>query len=296
MPRVLFIPDRFMDYRMWSDIPDRIRDRADAVHLDQHAAIPWPAADDGLLGAVRDLAAGARFDIVVGAGQAARIAFAIAEAGLAASMVLFYPVLDRMFDEVISAVGDIDAAEVLDPYQPIVNALHHGDAGQRRDVLLQVIRDTAGPDIEPDELERILGMFSDHAEELFAELQAAENATVAEQARPDPPWIERPWIDHLSDLTIPVTAVVTASSRAIGKVIATRAADAEIVVASSRTVPVAEPGKSAEVLLHMLGRLSDGETGGRHGQCGAVDGDAGNGTGEDGHGGLAEWNASRGGA
>ena len=33
MPSVLFIPDRFMDYRMWGEVPDLIRDRTSVVHL-----------------------------------------------------------------------------------------------------------------------------------------------------------------------------------------------------------------------------------------------------------------------
>ena len=44
MPSVLFIPDRFMDYRMWGEVPDLIRDRASVVHLDQCMHIPWPGA------------------------------------------------------------------------------------------------------------------------------------------------------------------------------------------------------------------------------------------------------------
>jgi hypothetical protein len=39
MPSVLFIPDRFMDYRMWGEVPDLIRDRTRVVHLGADALL-----------------------------------------------------------------------------------------------------------------------------------------------------------------------------------------------------------------------------------------------------------------
>jgi hypothetical protein len=36
LPRILFVPDRFSDYRMWSDIPDRLAGRVEAIHFEQH--------------------------------------------------------------------------------------------------------------------------------------------------------------------------------------------------------------------------------------------------------------------
>src|SRR5579863_3412037 len=83
MPEILFIPDTFTDHRMWHGVPDRIGGRAEAVHLDKYAQIPW-AADGGgrLLEAVRRLAAEAgpgpdadahaSFDVVAAAGRSAR--------------------------------------------------------------------------------------------------------------------------------------------------------------------------------------------------------------------------------
>jgi hypothetical protein len=246
---ILFVPDKFMDHRMWNDIPGRIRDHAEIVHLDQHVPIPWTTADyGGFLDAVRDLAAARSFDIVVAAGQAARFGFAVAQAGLAGGLVLFYPSPDRPMDEISSRAGGLDQADVLRPYLPVVDALSETDAGQRREILMEVISDTAGDDVDMAELERVLGMMGDHAEEFFAELRE----------QPAAPWLERPWIDDLAELVVPVTAVVApgAGGQALGDAIARRAADAEIVVASPRVTPVAEASRSAEVLLRMLDRVS----------------------------------------
>lgn len=247
MPRILFIPDMFTDYRMWGDLPDRIHEHAKSVHGDQYLPIPWATGDGGFVDQVRRLAGGAGFDIVTGAGQAARFAFAVAEAGLARGLVLFYPTPDRRLDEV--DLSDLDLAGMLDRYQPIVAALEEADPSHSRDILLKVVRDTAQPGVEPEELERVLAMTSDHAEEFYAYLRAA---MVSE---PDAPWLERPWIDRLADLAIPVTAVVDPRGQALAAAIARRAPDAEIVIASPRMTPVAAPGQAAEILVRMLGRV-----------------------------------------
>jgi hypothetical protein len=255
MPRILLVPDRFADYRMWSGIPDRIRGRAEVVHFDRHDQVPWTAADDGFLSTARRLADDGAFDIVAAAGQAARFGFAVAEAGLARGAVFFYPSLDRVLDETVSGLDEADLMETLGPYVPIVGAMQEEDPSRRRDILLRVVRETAGPEAGPAELAHMEGMIIDHAEEFFAYLRTAMDAVAAGPAHPAPPGLDRPWIDRLADLTIPVTAVVAPRSLAIGDAIASRAADAEIVVASPGMAPVAEPGRSAAILVRMLDRL-----------------------------------------
>ena len=138
---------------------------------------------------------------------------------------------------------------MLDPYLPIVAALEEGDPSHSRDILLDVVRDTAQPGVEPEELERVLAMMSDHAEELFASLRAA-----AVQV-PEAPWLEHPWIDRLADLAIPVTAVVDPRGQALAAAIARQAPEAEIAIANPRMTPVAEPGQAAEILERMLRRV-----------------------------------------
>jgi hypothetical protein len=255
MPSVLFIPDRFMDYRMWGEVPDLIRDRTSVVHLDQCMHIPWPAPDEGFLDAVRGLAPPEGFDVVAAAGQAARFGFAVASAGLGAGLMLFYPTPDRLLDEVIADAPDPDPAVYVDPFLPLVNALEEEDAGRRRDILLQVVRDTLDPGADPAELDRVLTMTSDHAEEIFASLAAAAEPADSQGNQSDPPWLVQPWLDQLPGLAVPVMAVVAPQVPALGDMIARRAANAEIVIAKSRLTPVPDSAASVAALRRMLSRV-----------------------------------------
>lgn len=255
---VLFIPDRFMDYRMWSDIPDRLRGRVRAIHFDQHAQIPWTADNGEFLDAAGRLAAGGSFHVVAAAGQAARFAFALAEAGMTKGLVFFGPSLDCIPDDVgADLFGAVDWDQTLDPYLPIVSALDEPDPGRRRDVLLRVLRDTANADAEPAQLALAAAMMSDHSEELFTHLRASAAAAGADgQVPPDPPWLLRPWFDRLAELTVPVTVVGAGLS---ASAIARRARDAEIIEAAGGGVlpaPAAGRESAAEAILRMLDRLS----------------------------------------
>ena len=136
-----------------------------------------------------------------------------------------------------------------------MNALEEEDAGRRRDILLQVVRDTADPGADPVELDRVLAMTSDHADEIFASLAAAAESAASRGEQDDPPWLARPWLDQLPGLAVPVTAVVAPQVSALGDVIARRAADAEIVIAKPRLTPVADPAASVAALLRLLSRV-----------------------------------------
>lgn len=252
-PSVLFIPERFKDYRMWYDIPGRLQGRAEVIHFDQHAQVPWTADSTEIVDVARRLAPDRGFDVVAGAGGAARFAFALAEAGLAKGLVLFQPMLDSIPDDVPVDLSGLD--EALEAFQPIVSALDEPDPGQRREILLQTVRDTAGPDREPAGLELELAMMSDHAEEFFAHLQVTAAAADDRHAPADPPWMERPWIDRLADLTLPVTAIGVGP---FPEAVARRARDAEIVVAagSGGMAPPADRARAAQALLRMLDRIS----------------------------------------
>ena len=254
MPRVLFIPDRFMDYRMWSDIPDRLMGRAEAIHFDQHEQMPWTEVNGRFVASARRLAADGSFHIAVAAGQAARFGFALAEAGLAKGLAFFQPSFDRLPDDIDVDLSGLD--EMITPYQPIVSALDEPDHGKRREILLAVLRETAGQQLEPAQLEAALGMFSDHADEFFADLQPTAEAAADGRTLPDPPWVEHPWIDRLSELAVPVT-VVAHSRGAVWETVAARARHAELVVAAGTGLaPADDRARAADALLRMLDRIS----------------------------------------
>lgn len=259
MPSVLFVPERFKDYRMWYDIPDRLGGRAEVIHFDQHEQIPWAADSAVFVDAARRLVPGGGFHIVAGAGGAARFVFALAEAGLAKGLVFFQPTLDSIPDDVrVDLAGLVDLSslgEELAAFQPIVSAIHEPDPGRRREILLQSVRETAGPDRDPAGLELELEMMSDHAEEFFAHLQVTAAEAEAGHVPQDPPWMQRPWIDRLAKLTVPVTAIGVGP---FPEAIARRAQDAEIVLAAGNggMAPPADRARAAEALLRMLDRIS----------------------------------------
>jgi hypothetical protein len=255
MPVALFLPDRFTDYRMWSDIPERISDRVRSVHYDRYSLLPWSAPSGELVDTARAMAHGGTFDVVAAAGQAARFGFALAEAGLARGVAFFHPSLDRIPDDVEVDFSDLD--ETLELYLPIAAAVQEPDPARRNEILVSAVRALAGQEMPAAEAELAVAMFADHADELFAELRSAEQAATG-PPQPDPPWVQRPWIDRLGELTVPVTAVVSQRGLSVGEAIARRAADTHIVVAdaSPGLAPPAERDRSAQALLQLLDRSS----------------------------------------
>lgn len=265
-PRVLFIPDQYTDYRLWSDIPGRLQGRALVIHYDQHAQVPWSAVNGDFLDAARRLAGNGSFDIVIAAGQAARFAFALAEAGLAKGVVFFQPSLDSIPDDVDVTIPEDDLARMSDDmdnlYQPFVDtAFDEEDPERQREMFVALMRDAAQRDaargIDPPEFELSIAMYGDHAREFFADMRAIKAAVGDGRPQPDPPWLESPWIDRLGELAIPVTAVVLPRNRSYGEAIARRARNAEIVEAegSAGLAPPADRAKGAEAVLRMLDRI-----------------------------------------
>lgn len=257
MPRILFIPEQHSDYRMWSDIPDRIRERAESVHFDQHEQIPWEKGNGDFLAGVRRLAGDGSFDAVTTSDHGARFGFAVAEAGLAKGLVLFHPGLDSIPDDLPADFSGLE--ETLEPYMPAIDVVRDSgaDVARFREVLLQVIRDTAVPDLPPDQLELALAMHSDHAGEFFEYLRKLVEGAASGVRQPDPPWVQHPWIDRLKDLAVPVTAVVTAKGRVIAEAIARRAENTEIVIVNdgwTGLAPVADRDRAAEILVRTLDR------------------------------------------
>jgi hypothetical protein len=237
---------------MWYDIPDWLRGRAKVIYFDQHEQVPWTADSAEFVDAARRLAPEGGFHIAAAAGGAVRFAFALAEAGFAKGLVFFQPTLDSIPDDFRVDLSGLD--EALEAFQPIVSAIHERDPDRGREILLQTVRDTAGPDRDPAGLEIELNMMSDHAEEFLAHLRVTAADVEDGRVRPDPPWMERPWIDRLAELTVPVTAIGVGP---FPEAIARRAKDVEVALAAGNggMAPPSDRALAAEALVRMLDRI-----------------------------------------
>ncbi|HEY7324282.1 MAG TPA: hypothetical protein VH520_05600 [Streptosporangiaceae bacterium] len=224
MQRVLLIPARFTDWRMWAGIPDRLSRRAAVSHLDQLISLPWTGAPDAVAGLARGQAPGG-WDVVVAAGQACPFAVALGAAGLARGIVLAEPEIpfDRIPEDVDVVIEPPDP-DVLAPYEHLVAALHDADPEQWRALVRQAVRQTSPSAVPPAELDLAVQLAGDHAADFRAELLAFEAASAAERSLPDPGQLARlhargHWLDQLAALTIPVVTVVPAVRRYVAETI-----------------------------------------------------------------------------
>lgn len=268
--RVIFIPDRFADRRIWADIPDRLAGQADAIHLDQHATLPWTGAAGAVVAvaAADPLLAGGS-DVVAALGQGCRLAVEFAAARLAAGLVLFDPVVpfDRIPDDLkisdFAPVPDIsDVENALAPYEPLVAAMTDADPDRWRDLFVQVVRQTAAARTGPAEREIAAAMAADHAEEMRAAALAFAAAEETERELPldiqaEHVHTQGRWLDELASLTVPVMLVVSAPGRFYAEAIARIAPDVEIVVTDGGAGlgPPASRAQSADAILRMLERV-----------------------------------------
>ena len=96
---------------------------------------------------------------------------------------------------------------------------------------------------------------ADHCGRELLRRPAPGKHPAAGRVPPDPPWMERPWIDRLAELTVPVTAV---GAGPFPGAIARRAKDAEIVLAAGTggMAPPADRARAAEAFLRLLDRVS----------------------------------------
>ncbi len=242
MQRVLLIPDRFSDYRMWAGIPARLARRAEVSHLDRLIQLPW----GGPSGAVVDLARAQQpggWDVVVAAGQASPFAVALAAAGLAFGLVLAEPEIafDRIPDDVEFAL-DLPPDDVLAPYEPLVSAMHDASPEQWRDMMIDVLRQTSRSDLPRAELDLAVQIATDHSADLRAQLLAFAAADAAEREVPDDVQLAQlrargRWLDQLATLAIPVITVVPAPMRPYAQTVSRYAAEAEIVITDSTIQP-----------------------------------------------------------
>lgn len=270
MHRVLLIPDRFTDSRMWAGIPDRLARRAAVSHLDQLISLPWAAGADAVVGLARSQAPDG-WDVAVAAGQACPFAVALAAAGLAHGLVLIQPEvpLDRIPEDVDlgPATPGLDASHrgELGPYEVLVSAMHAATPDEWRELLRQTIRQTAPPGIPREELELMVELAGDHAAEVRAELLDLERAETTERYLPaggQPLWRRERgrWLDQLARLPLPVLVVVPGPERYIGETIGRIAPRLETLVVTERGIvppsTAASRHQAAAAVERLLDRLS----------------------------------------
>jgi hypothetical protein len=265
MQRVLLIPARFTDWRMWGGIPDRLARHAAVSHLDQLISLPWAAAPDAVVGLTRSHAPDG-WDVVVAAGQACPFAVAVAAAGLGRSLVLIQP--EVPFDRIPPDVDLGPASPGLDapaPYEVLIGAMHSATVEEWRALLTQTIQQTAPPGLPDGELDLLVQIAGDHAAEVRAELLDFERAEVAERYLPDDAqWLWRRergrWLDQLATLTQPVLTIVPDPERFIGETIGRIARNlASPVVTERGIVPpstAAARDQAAAAIEQLLARLS----------------------------------------
>lgn len=266
MQRVLFIPDRFTDWRMWAGLPDRLARRAEVSHLDQLADLPWDGGSGPTVALARSLCPDG-WDVVVAAGQAGPLAVALGAAGLCRGIVLAEPEIpfDRIPEDVEVVIEPPDT-DVLAPYERLVAALHDADPEQWRTLVMQVVRQTSPAGLPPAELDLAVQIAGDHAAEARAELLAFEAASSAERHLPDHIQLARlhirgQWLDQLAGLTIPVMTVVPAGRSFVGETIARLAAhpvtvltDGTILAGGARPSARQQAAGAIEHLLDLLSR------------------------------------------
>lgn len=262
MQRVLLIPDRFTDWRMWAGIPDRLAQRVAVSHLDQLINLPWAAAPDTVVGLTRSQACDG-WDVVVAAGQGCPFAVALGAAGLGRSLVLAQPEIpfDRIPEDVDlgPSTPELDA---LAPYEVLVGAMHAATQEEWRVLLTQTIRQTAPPGLPNDELDLMVQIAGDHAAEVRAELLDFERAEMAERYLPEEaPRLWRrergQWLDQLATLTLPVLPVVPRPERFIGETIGRIARNLETLVVTERGVVPPSTAASRDQAAAAIERLLD---------------------------------------
>jgi hypothetical protein len=270
MSRVLFIPDRFTDHRMWGSISERLARRAEVSHLDELMHVPWAAGAGAVVGPARSLVPDG-WDVVVAAGQAGPLAVALAAAGLARSIVLAEPQIpfDRIPDDVELDLPPLDD-DVLTSYEPLVNAIQDADPEEWRALMIQLVRQTAPSGLPPAELELTVQIAADHAAEMRAELQAFAAADARDRDLPDElQWAQQrargQWLDQLARLAVPVVTVVPRRGRFLAETVARIAANPETVLTDG-TIQVGGAQEGArdqaaaaiEGLLDRIGRPPQG--------------------------------------
>jgi hypothetical protein len=245
MPSALLVPDRHYDYRIWTDLPDRLRRSCEVVLYDQQ-----DPADP----AVRRLAPGRRFDVVAAAGDSADLAVSIALTHQARGLVLFQPSL--VPDPGVRMAPDASVAELVaaaDWIRPVLAALEETDPVRRRELVVGAWRDRYGPHLRPADLALACDVIGDHAEDLLASMKTAVAAAEAGAEMPGSGAIA---VSKLGEIDMPMTVVVSGRAVRLAEAAARQARDCRVLVAKAQTnlVWLEDADTAAEAITEMFTR------------------------------------------
>ncbi|MBO0824479.1 MAG: hypothetical protein J2P27_11590 [Actinobacteria bacterium] len=262
MDRVLFIPIRLSDHRMWAGIPDRLAGRAEVSHLDQITDATWDVSGAVSLAAARAVQPDG-WDVVAAAGNSGPPAVALAAAGLARGIMLIEPEIpfDRIPDDVDLNL-DVPDHDVLAPYVPLADALDTADPDQWRDIVADTVLQTSPAGVPPAELQLALAIAVDHAAEMRAELQAFAAANAAERELPDEAQWARlqargEWLDRLAALSVPVVAAVPYRARYLAQTLASIVERARTVIIDTTIGPPSTPATRDQTATEISRLLDD---------------------------------------
>ena len=259
LPSVLFIPESHYDYRIWTDIPSSLSDRCHVVHYDQHAPMSSAVVDDPVfLDTVRRLAPTSGFDAVITGGSAARLAFKVAVAGLARTVLFFQPAPDSHLEDAGATLSVEELEVAASRFSLIAEALSETTLGKRKELVVETWRQIYGPYLEAEDLELACRVIGDHAEDLLA---TSKEVTAAAEAGRDIPWPSPPWVDRLDEIAMPMTVIMSKPANRTGQAIARRIGQGRLIVSEAQTDLVwLEDRQTALVsITQLLGRLSGAE-------------------------------------
>ncbi len=261
MPSVLFLPSLFADGRIWGDLPSRLMgahhvtvyDRTQTAAIDApitHALVPDPTFRETVRAAAPE--GTKRFDVVVGADEAAVLAVDLAFTGLAKGIVLFSPTVDTLPPEIeIDLAG---AEELAETFRPLLQTLDEPDPERRRDLVVQICRNHLGSRLSPDDLELICTMQGDHAEEMVNALKISLDSLSDTPSPPPEGW----WIDRLQNLPVPITIVVPEDSPAeeLGISLAARAPRGSTALIHGADFPwLQDRERALDIVLNMINKV-----------------------------------------
>ncbi len=104
-----------------------------------------------------------------------------------------------------------------DWFLPVMEAVDETDPARGRNLVIGAGQDRYGPYLSAADLELTGQVIGDHAEELLA---TSERVADLADAGAGVPFPERPWVDRLGEIDVPVTVLVSQRAVRLGPAIA----------------------------------------------------------------------------